>query len=323
MHIPIRLCCHPRRGSQLPAWSGPLFLPGTYARPLTILPGGFSAQTRSPLMHQSRHGTRWGSARTVEPTVGTTRSTHPLPHSSPHLPASLAFSFFQHTKLPLISGSTWNILEHSPPRAPLPIQVSPSKGLTQPMPATLSLTSLSSQHLSPPETIQVWQEAPGTRLGDGQSTFLLESGRVTQTPRPPLETPEEDRKRLRFSFREDVISRVSSAWAGPPPHCWDSSQVVRRCLRNPMVHGEAGHRDDFLPDGRSVTHTRSPMKGVCLLSEGRCKWTSLSSEVSSSDRLPPPLHGLRVSIKREADSAPRRQGSPWHPCRASATPHRT
>lgn len=103
---------------------------------------------------------------------------------------------------------------------------------------------------------------------------------------------------------------------GAAPHCWDSSQVVRRCLKNPVVHGEAGHRDDFLPDGCSVTHTRSPMKGVCLLKAGRCKWTSLSSEVSSSDRLPPPPHRLRVSIKREADSAP---GGRAHAAVASLT----
>lgn len=91
---------------------------------------------------------------------------------------------------------------------------------------------------------------------------------------------------------------------GAAPRCWDSSQVVRRCLKNPVVHGEAGHRDDFLPNGCSVTPTRSPMKGVCLLKAGRCKRTSLSSEVSSSDRLPPPPHRLRVGIRREAASAP-------------------
>lgn len=112
------------------------------------------------------------------------------------------------------SRTLWNTLpppgHHSPFRSPR-LRASPSPW------RPLSLTSLSSQHLSPPETIQVWQEVPGTRLGNGQSTFLLESGRVTQTPRPPLETPEEDRKRLSFSFPEDVTSRGRSAWAGPPP----------------------------------------------------------------------------------------------------------
>lgn len=166
---------------------------------------------------------------------------------------------------------------------------------------------------------------------------LLQSGRVSEKPRPLLETPEEDKKKKVAFFLPEGCDLPGQECRGGATSAKTHSSLGD-AMKNAMAHGEAGHRDDSLPNGMlwkshaaHPTEEKTISRGVFVVGgrgrgEGRCKWTFLSSggQLFRLSAASSPPEG-RLSIKGEIDSAPWRQGPRGRGILALSqlTPHRS
>lgn len=99
-------------------------------------------------------------------------------------------------------------------------------------------------------------------------------------------------------------------------------------MKNAMAHGEAGHRDDSLPNGMlwkshaaHPTEEKTISRGVFVVGgrgrgEGRCKWTFLSSGGQLFRLCCLLSSGGQIKYKRRDRQRPLEAGPtrPWHPC---------
>ena len=79
---------------------------------------------------------------------------------------------------------------------------------------------------------------------------LLQSGRVSEKPRPLLETPEEEKKKMAAFFLPEGCDLPGQECRGGATSAKTHSSLGDT-MKNVVAHGEAGHRD-----GGSGNHTR-------------------------------------------------------------------